>query len=443
MRLKTVLALVLCVAMLNCKIPIKENMAESITNSSSGHTLHHNGVFSQDEKWIVFDGRNDDTKIGETSTIGIVNVETGEEKVIYTTRNQTIHGPGVGAVSFSPVENKVIFIHGLADANEEKPYAMSRRTGVGIDLQQPHKPFFYDARDVTSPYTAGSLRGGTHSHCWSSDGQFISFTYNDEFVDPDLRVVGVMFPAESAIKVDVTAGNNEGIMYSAIVTDVVRNPKPGSNEINKAFDECWINGYINSDGEKVSHAIAFQGNVLNQEGKQVTEIFIVDIDQSKILADSEAVGKEGERPQVPKGIQQKRLTFSEKGLSDTRHWLRASPDGKYIFALAKDEKDLNQIVQVNISSGEMVYLSQNNHSIDFSFNLNSDGSRICYVAGNAIYVFDLKEKISDRLTHDTESGKIIGAPSFSPKGEFVIYNQYVKHADGQEYLQIRRVELKN
>ncbi len=428
----------ICLLLFNSCMIKKSN---EITLSAFGHTLHHNGVFSPDGNWIVFDGRNDDTKIGETAIIGIVNVKTGEEKTIYQTKNQTVFGPGVGAASFSPVKDKVIFIHGLADADEQKPYAMSRRTGVGIDINFPAKPFFYDARDVSFPYTPGSLRGGTHSHCWSADGQFISFTYNDELVEPDLRVVGVMFPQE--VKADAGKGNNDGTMYAAIVTDVVRNPKPGSDEISKAFDECWINGYTNSEGIYIANAIAFQGNVMNKDGQQITEVFVVDIDAEKILVDSEAVGKPGERPHVPTGIKQKRITFSEKGLSDTRHWLRASPDGKYIYALAKDARNLNQIVQVEANSGEILYLSNNNHSIDFSFNLSADGGRICYVAGNAIHVFDIHKRTSEQLTQGTENGKIIGAPSFSPKGDFVVYNQYIRHADGQEYLQIRKAELKN
>ncbi len=425
----------ICFVLLNSCMINKNN---ELTVSASGHTIHHNNVFSKNGQWIVFDGRNDDTKIGETSTIGIVNVETGEERIIYTTKDQTVFGPGVGAASFSPKEDKVIFIHGLPDANQEKPYAMSRRTGVGLDINFPDIPFFYDARDVSFPYTPGSLRGGTHSHCWSGDGELISFTYNDELVEPDLRVVGVMISQE--VQVDARAGNNSGTMYSAIVTDVIRNPTPGSDEIYKAFDECWINGYTNSKGEDIKHAVAFQGNVINNDGKQITEVFVVDIDSEKILADKNAVGKEGERPHVPKGIRQRRITFSEKGLSDTRHWLRASADGKYIYALAKDENDRNQLIQVEINSGKMEYISQNEHSIDYSFNLSSDGKKIAYVADNNIHVFDIETKISQVLT-ENKDGKIIGAPSFSPSVKTVVYNQYVKNKDGIEYLQIKSVKI--
>ena len=411
-----------------------------LTVLSSGHTLHHNGVFSKDGHWIVYDGRNDDTKIGETSHIGIVNVLTGEEKIIYQTQNQSIYGPGVGAVSFSPTENKVIFIHGLSGAHAEKPYCMSRRTGVGVDLNDPHRPFFYDARDVSFPYTPGSLRGGTHSHCWSGDGQLISFTYNDEVVDADLRSVGVMIPAAQQIMVDSAQGNNPGMMFSSIVTDVVRYPASGSDQINKAFDECWVgkNGYTLSSGEHIPYAIAFQGNTLNQEGKQITEVFIVHIDSEKILTDLDAVGKPGERPRVPHGIQQKRITFTEKGLSDTRHWLRSCPDGKFIYALIKDQNDYNQLGQIEISSGKVTMLTSNDFSIDYPFNLNNSGNKVAYVAQNSIYLLDLGKGVSLQIVVE-DTGKIVGAPSFSPSDHMLVFNQYMKDKNGNEFSQIRKI----
>ncbi|MCE7042742.1 DUF3748 domain-containing protein [Dyadobacter sp. CY312] len=413
-----------------------------LTVFSSGHTLHHNGVFSKDGHWIVYDGRNDDTKIGETSQIGIVNVLTGEEKIIYKTQNQTIYGPGVGAVSFSPTEDKVIFIHGLSDANAEKPYGMSRRTGVGIDINLPHRPFFYDARDVSFPYTPGSLRGGTHSHCWSGDGQLISFTYNDEMVDTELRVVGVMIPVAQQIMVDSVQGNNTGTMFSSIVTDVVRNPVPGSDQINKAFDECWIGkkGYTLHSGEHIPYAIAFQGNTLNKEGKQITEVFVVHIDSEKILRDLNAVGKPGGRPRIPQGVQQKRITFSEKGLSDTRHWLRSSPDGKFLYALIKDQNEYNQLGQIDISSGKITLLTNNNFSIDYPFNLNNGGNQIAYVAQNSVYLLDLRKGSTVQIT-SKEKGKIVGAPCFSPSDHMLVFNQYIKDQSGNNFLQIRKVEL--
>lgn len=427
---------------------VKENIATetivNLTSSKKGHMLHHNGVFSKDGQWIVYDGRNDDTKIGETAGIGVVNIHNGEEQEIYQTANQTKFGPGVGAVSFSPAQDRVVFIHGLPNADEERPYALTRRTGVAIDLDRPFVPVLLDARDMTVPYVPGSLRGGTHSHMWNGNGQIISFTYNDELVEPDLRVVGVMSPYEDGVQVDLVPGNNNGEMYSAIISDVVANPKAGSDQINKAFDECWVgeNGYKNADGNHVPYAIAFQGNTIDVAGNVVTEIFVVDIDAKKILSDPEAVGRQGERPRVPGGIVQRRLTHS-RGLSDLRHWLRSSHDGEYIYALAKDDLGNNQVVRCRVHGGELSFVTDHSFSISSPFNLSRDSKQITFVADNNVFVHDIASHKSVQLTHNTSKDpKVVGTPSFSPDGRYLVFNQFEKIGE-QEYIQIKRMDVRD
>src|SRR5690606_5409990 len=49
-----------------------------LTTTTNGHTIHNTQVFSKDDNWIVYDTRNDDTMIGSTGSIEMVNVETGE-----------------------------------------------------------------------------------------------------------------------------------------------------------------------------------------------------------------------------------------------------------------------------------------------------------------------------------------------------------------------------
>jgi hypothetical protein len=54
-------------------------------------------------------------------------------------------------------------------------------------------------RWISPPYTPGALRGGSHVHVFSPNGEFVSFTYNDHVLherDPalDLRNVGVAVP---------------------------------------------------------------------------------------------------------------------------------------------------------------------------------------------------------------------------------------------------------
>jgi len=428
----------------SCISEKEKNAIVQLTQAASGHTLHHNGVFSPDGQWIVFDGRNDDTKIGETSVIGVVNVKTGEEKEIYQTKHPTQYGPGVGAASFSPVADRVIFIHGLANAGKENPYDLSRRTGVAIDLAHPFRPVFMDARDITAPYTPGALRGGTHSHCWSGDGHMISFTYNDALVESDLRTVGVLLDAGHPVLVDTADGNNSGQYYAVVVADVVPVPRPGSDEISKAFDECWVGqaGYTNAAGRRIPYAIAFQGNTVNKKGETITELFIADLDPEAILKDTAAVGIAGERPHVPKGVGVQRISRTGKGLSHVRHWLRSSPDGRFIYALAPDDKGIAQVVRYAVSDGQATYITKNATPVDYSFNLNKEGNRITYVTANNIYLFDLLTNENIQLTFNKPGDlKIVGAPSFSPDGHFLVYNQY-RPAGQQQYLQIMTVAVK-
>lgn len=64
-----------------------------LTNDAYGHTIHNTQAFSKDDQWIVYDTRNDDTKIAETNKIEMVNVQTGEIKELYATQNQSQFGP--------------------------------------------------------------------------------------------------------------------------------------------------------------------------------------------------------------------------------------------------------------------------------------------------------------------------------------------------------------
>src|SRR6185312_16960448 len=99
-----------------------------LTHNNGGHTIHNTQCFSPDDQWIVFDTRNYDTLIASTGSIAMVNTQTGEIRELYSTKHQTQYGPGVGAATFSPARNRVIFIHGVRNSNEENPYGFTRRT---------------------------------------------------------------------------------------------------------------------------------------------------------------------------------------------------------------------------------------------------------------------------------------------------------------------------
>ena len=139
-----------------------------------------------------------------------------------------------GSRTFSPVLNRVLFIHGIRNASKNNPYGFTRRTGVAIDIENPFHPVFMDARNIIPPFTPGALRGGTHAHTWSGDGKWISFTYNDYVMEQlaktdssvkDLRTVGVMVPGHAVnVPIDPAGENNNGEMFAVVVAKVTENP---------------------------------------------------------------------------------------------------------------------------------------------------------------------------------------------------------------------------
>ena len=121
--------------------------------------------------------------------------------------------------------------------------------------------------------------------------------------------------------------NHDGEYFSVLVTRTVANPKPGSDEIKKAFEESWVG--INHN------ALAFQGHVVTVNNKTISEVFIVELpDDLTQPGDGPLAGTETRMPCPPKGCVQRRLTLTAErkfpGIQGPRHWLRSSPDGSRI-----------------------------------------------------------------------------------------------------------------
>jgi hypothetical protein len=418
---------------------------KQLTFGNKGHFLNTTQCFSPDGQWIVYDTRNDDTKIGSTGSIEMVNVDTGEIRELYHTQNQTEYGPGVGAAAFSPVKNTVIFIHGIGNANQQKPYSFSRRTGVAINIDQPNIRHFMDARCVTGPFIPGALRGGTHAYTWSADGQWLSFTYNDHIIEQlssinqvvkDLRTVGVMFPRQVIVPNDSDGENHSGEMFAVAVAKVTEDPKPGSDDIDKAFDEAWIgvNGYIKSDGTLQKRAIAFQGNVVDEQGHTKTEVFIADLpdDLTQAQAGHPLEGTAISRPGVPLGVTQRRITFTKMGIVGPRHWLKTTPDGNLIYFLSKDDLGFINIFGVHPNGGAVKQLTFNKFDVQSGFNISPDGKLLAYIADDSIIISDILSGKSNKIvTEQKPVGKVV----WSPDGQKLVFNSYIKK-DDQNYFQI-------
>ena len=89
-----------------------------ITFSPYNHSLDNNDNFSPDNMWLVYDTRTNNGGIRTGKTIEKVNISTKEIVTIYSAPGASETGPGKGAVSYHPIENKIIFIHGLLNHSE-------------------------------------------------------------------------------------------------------------------------------------------------------------------------------------------------------------------------------------------------------------------------------------------------------------------------------------
>jgi hypothetical protein len=419
-----------------------------LTNDPAGHCINSTQCWSPDDQWIVFDNRNTDAGIISAGKIAAVKVSDKEIKPLYNTKDQTNFGPGVGAATWSPVANRVLFIHGIRNAGRDKPYGVTRRTGVAIDVDRPFEPIFMDARDIDPPFTPGALRGGTHAHSWSGDGQWISFTYNDYLLEQaekagkavkDLRTVGVMAPGKKVIvhnggrfSNNDSLEDNNGELFAFPVALVTDNPVRGSDEIDKAFDECWIgkDGYRKADGVWQRRAIAFHGNLRDKDGKVKTEIFVADIPDNvvSVAAAMSPDADPGRRLPVPPGITQRRISFMEKGVSPVpRHWLRSTPDGALIGFLAADEKDTIQLFGISPNGGAVRALTHNNFSVTGPFNFSPDGKFVAYAGDNSVWITELAGGHTERVTERyTDEERPDGAVVWSNDGSMLCYNRRIK-----------------
>lgn len=430
-----------------------------LTSGAYGHMLNPTQVFSPDDQWLAYDTRNDITHIGRTCCIEKVNVATGKVVKLYSTQSQTEHGPGVGAVAYHPTASKLIFIHGLQNCTEQQPYGFTRRFGALLDEKKAQVITHAEARTIEAPLVAGALRGGTHAHSWSGDGDWISFTYNDYLmenlersskgVQKDLRTIGVMAPLGKVNVANESAENFSGEYFSVVAAVVTENPRLGSDEIDKAFDECWIgnNGYINNEGSQQKRAIAFQGNVRDKNGVMVTEIFVADLpdDVTRSQPDKPLEGTLTSRPNVPAQGQQRRITHTTDrkfpGMQGPRAWLRTSPDGATVYFLMKDDAGIVQIFSVPVNGGDIRQITSLRHSVQTQFNLSPDGETLAFAAGNAVWKTDVASGISVQLTSQSsdEAAPVIGV-SWSHNGKVLAYNKYVAQGDNR-YLQIFKIVL--
>lgn len=446
MRYKFILGLLVLGACTTSESYLKEIQLTS--DKTKNHDLDNNDNFSPDGKWLVYDTRTDLGGIGGSPSIERVNIETGEVEVLFGIPDNQVWGPGAGAVSYHPVENKVIFIHGLPVCTEQNPYQQWRRTGVMVSDHRPNVLIYMDARDVTYPFTPGALRGGTHRHEWSRDGKWVGYTYNDAIMKKledstgvkwNLRTIAVSSP-NHRVKVDPDADreNVQGEWYSAVVVRVVPNPEPGSDEISNAASDSWIgtSGYPKTD-ENMQVARAFLGSVRDKNGKPVDELFVVDIPDS-INVPGEFGPLEGTRytfPMPPKGTVQRRLTHT----ADSQYpgcggVVRSSSDGKFVSYLAKDQNGIQQVFLISPEGENPVQITEHSSNVQSGVRWSPDNKSLIYVCDNSLVRCDISDlpfgKRFKRLTAKTEEAP--SNPVWSNDGRTIAFNRPVAAEVGAE-----------
>jgi hypothetical protein len=404
------------------------------------HDLDNNDNFSPDGKWLVYDTRTTDGGIAESPRIERVHIETGEKQILFEIKNNQIWGPGAGAVSYSPKEHAVVFIHGLANSSKENPYQQWRRTGVIIADAKPNVPIFMDARDVTFPFTPGALRGGTHRHEWSGDGQWIGYTYNDAILKAledqtgqkrNLRTIGVSKKIRPVV-VDQSEENVTGQWFSALVVRVVPDPQPGSDEISHAASDSWVgkNGYRRKDGS-MQIARAFLGTVRDKNGKEVSEVFVVDIPDDITTPGplGPLEGTKTEFPMPPAGTMQRRLTFTANSDRPGCYGIvRSSADGNLLAFLAKDQNGITQIFTVSPFGGKPQQVTEHQTDVSINIRFHPDGKHLVYVCNGSITVckigtepFEKRMVILSRPTNPAPTNLV-----WSPDGKVLAFNRLVK-----------------
>jgi hypothetical protein len=281
-------------------------------------------------------------------------------------------------------------------------------------------------------------------HVFSPDGQWVSFTYDDEVLarlpnngkhDANQRNVGVAVPA-GPVRVNRNhPRNNDGSYFSVLVTRTTNHPKPGSDEISRACEEGWVgsNGYVRADGIRQKRALAFQGSVITPDGRDQAEVFIVDLPEEIAAAPGELLeGTASVRPAPPAGTSQRRLTYTSArrhpGIAASpRHWLRVSPDGTQIAFLMKDDEGVVQLWTVSPNDGTPRQVTRNATDISSAFTWSPDGRWIAHTMDRSVGVTEVASGHFFRLVPAVEGlAPLPLACVFSPEGARIAYMQQVE-----------------
>lgn len=394
---------------------------KQLTFAPRNHQLTNTQTWTPDSQWLVFDVRPSGASF-TGKTIERVNVQTGAVEVLYTAPD----GAHVGVVTVNQQTEKYVFIHGPENPDADWQYDFHHRRGVVTENGSTHN---LDAMDITAPYTPGALRGGSHVHVFSPNGEFISFTYNDHVMHErspalDLRNVGVAAPFGPVNPPCTHAREYGGSHWSVLVSRTTPAPVPGSDQINRAYEEGWVS----------NQQLAFIGDTLSLTGEKVPELFIVTLPHNeqgwKTAGDAPLQGTPDTLPAPPQGVVQQRLTFTHHkpfpGLVNVpRHWVRSHPQAMQIAFLMRDDQGIVQLWLISPNGGEPRQLTQTTSGIQSAFNWHPSGKALGFVLENRIALCDAQRGEITFLTSDHGNPPSADAVVFSPDGKKIVWMQDV------------------
>lgn len=395
---------------------------KQLTFAARHHQLTNIHSWTPDSQWLVFDVRPSGASF-TGKTIERVNVHSGKVEVLYTAKD----GAHVGVVTVSPQAEKYVFIHGPENPDDNWQYDFHHRRGVITEKGVTRN---LDALDITAPYTPGALRGGTHVHVFSPNGENVSFTYNDHVMHAlspakDLRNVGVAVPFGPVTPPCTHPREYGGSHWCVLISRTTSTPVPGSNDINRAYEEGWVG----------NDRLAFIGDTLSAGGEKVPELFIVALpgDEKgwKTAGDAPLAGSEQTLPAPPKGVVQKRLTFTHQrrypGLVNVpRHWVRSNPQATQIAFLMRDERGIVQLWLISPDGGEPRQLTFTASGIQSAFNWHPSGSALGFVLENRIALCNAGSGNITFLTSDHANPPSADAVVFSPDGKLIAWMEEVE-----------------
>ncbi len=417
-----------------------------------GCMVANRACWTADSRSIVIDLRDDETRFDSPA---IVQVDLGDTPhpahggTTCPAPLRAIHRDAqaapCGVPTCSPCDDRVVFIQADPTGNDGWNYCAWHRRGLLIDLANPGWSGPLDARDILPPFTAGALRGGTHLHTFNQHATAIVSTYEDHVLaastaataQQNRRCIAVHL-LDHPVTPPQHQRNHAGSSFSVLVTRLHDQPQPDSDQINWATGEAWLAG--------TGNRIAFQGTVCDRHGREVVELFRVELpDRLADLtgrttdgagmprADTPGASNPLARPAVPAGVRQRRLTFTTErkhpGLVGPRHWAVGSPDGSQIGCYLADEHGTPQFWTVASEGGTPQQITHDTPPPTSPFTWHPDGTQVAYHADGSVMLVDLVKGTMRRLTQRLAAGgPTHHACVFSPNGRQIAYLQPVTEA---------------